>query len=133
MPTDPPHLRQLLDEHTQGETVRLALPLGALDPATVSAVDFAMEQEGVVAPTRVTASLTGAVVAGQSGVQKIAATAVDPQPTPPLDPAATVYEVILETATLPSGWWKFEAALSWPFGRRVVAAGRLHLRDSAFS
>jgi hypothetical protein len=88
-----------------------------------------------VPPVRATASLVGSVTPGGNGVQVIPATAVDPQPVTPLDPAALVYEAVIESATapLPAGWYRFECWLTLPFGRRVVAAGRLHLREPALT
>lgn len=133
--TDPPHLRQQIDQHYRGEAVRVAAPLGSLDPTRVTDGSFALEQEAATTPVRIVATLTSSVPDGQNGVQRIAASAVDPQPVPPLDPAATVYEAVVQTQTgVPAGWYRFDYWLTIAgIGPRVVAAGRLHLREPALT
>jgi hypothetical protein len=132
--TPNPHLNWVLDQHYRGESIRLAAALGTLDPGIVTAVDFALELDTTSGPSavRATAALVSSVTPGQNGVQLI-----DPvDANPPEAPGTTVYELVIETGgatNLPAGVYRAEVWITWPFGRRVVSAGRLRLREPALT
>lgn len=130
--TSPPELNWTKDEHYRGQTVRIAFQLAGVDPDTVTAVSFAMEQESATVPVRVVVSLVSSVPLGQSGVQLV------PDPTglqPPMPAGVTTYEAVVETAafSMPGGWYRCDGWIDWPFGHTPVTAGRLHLREPALT